>query len=279
MNPIHSPMTRPVRLAILLSGLCSVPAAAQLRPLDGVDWDVLENGSSVFVRTGVGFYEGQKAALAGTEGSLVEVGNFEAVWRSGRFALELGGTVLRLFEDESSFTEPSGGASAEAGPDRRDTGAYQVATVIRLTPDGRDAVGILRFGTRLPTTDNEVGLDRDRTDFFAVLGGGLRRGPLHAGAEAGLGIHGSHDLRYEQNDVLIYSLSTEYRHRLVSPQIALVGHRGGFDGYAPRGTENLSELRLGARAGRRWAVRALWVRGLTEFSPHSGLLLSVEARR
>lgn len=266
-------------LPLALAALAATPAAAQLRPLEGVDWEVLENGSSLLLRTGVGRYDGQRASLAGTEGTLVELGNFDAVWRSGRFALELGGTVLRLFEDESTFAEPYGGATADAGPDRHDTGAFRVATVIRLTPADRREVAILRFGTRLPTTDNEIGLDRDRTDFFALLGAGLRRGPFHAGAEAGLGIFGSHDLRYEQNDVLLYSLSTEYRHPLLSPQVALVGHRGGFDGYAPRGTENLAELRLGARAGDRLAVRALWVHGLTEFSPRSGVLLSVEARR
>lgn len=275
-------MIRSLRGALLLATLAAAAPGTthgQLRPIEGVDWQLLENGSALLVRTGVGLYDGQRLSLAGTEGTLVEVGNFDALWRSGRFALELGGTVLRIFDDELTFAEPHGGASAEAGPRRRDAGAFHVGTVIRLTPVHPAGVGILRFGTRLPTTDNEVGIDRDRTDFYALLGGALSRGPLHAGAEAGLGIFGSHDLRYEQNDVLLYALSGEYRHRLLSPTVELVGHRGGFDGFAPRGTENLAELRLGAKAGGRYALRLLWVRGLTEFSPRSGLRLSVEARR
>ena len=251
----------------------STPAVAQLRPLDPLMWGVFEGERTISARIGVGGHRGQRASLAGTEGDLLEVGNLQATWRTGRVAIEIGGTALRLFRDESVFAAPFGGAIPERGPDRVDSGDYHIATIVRLTPAGRDAMAVLRFGTRLPNSNNRIGLDRDRTDFFALAGGRLRRGGLTAGTEIGLGIFGSHDLRIEQADVLAYALGAEYGHGPITPVASLVGHY--YHGRRTlRGNEDLGELRVGARVGRRYWMEVQLVRGLTAFSPGGGLLVS-----
>ena len=85
-----------------------------------------------------------------------------------------------------------------------------MSTSVLLTPPEWRAQAALRFGTRLPTSDNAVGLDRDRTDFFALAGGRLRGERLSVAGEAGVGIFGTRSEHHEQSDALVYSLAAEY---------------------------------------------------------------------
>lgn len=270
-------MTGSVLLTALafLAPFAARPAAAQLRPLDPLPIGTLDpRAPAVSLQLGFGAFSDQRASLAGTTGTLAEIGNLRGVWRTGRVALEIGGTVLRVFEDESTFAPPHEEVDPDAGPRRRDSGDYRVATAVRLTPERWPATAFVRFGTRLPTTDNTVGLDRDRTDFFATLGGHARPGRWSVALEAGLGIFGTRDRRLEQSDVAIYAASAEYRLGPLTPGVLLVGHFDGMPDGSIRGSEELAELRLGARAGGRLSATVQWVVGLTEFSPGSGALVA-----
>ena len=252
---------------------------AQLRPLPPVDWTLFDGTRLATGHLGMGVLLDQRASLAGTEGRLLELGDFLLGLRDGRMALEVGGTMLRVLDNQTAFSAPFGGAREGTQATRRDAGDFRVSTLVLLTPRGADAAAMLRFGTRLPTTDNEVGLDRDRTDFFALLAGRLRRGRLWVGAEGGLGINGTHDERLEQSDVLMYGFSTGYRAGWIAPRVSLVGHMDGMRGRTIRGNEELAEVRAGARIGG-----ALWgeiegVYGLQPFSPRTGLYLRIGTTR
>lgn len=253
-------------------------AAAQLRPLDPAMWQVFDHGHDLVARAGIGVHGGQRASLAGTEGLLREIGNFQASWRSGRIALEIGGTVLRTFDDHASFAPPMSDVT-EAGPDRRDSGDYHIATLVRLTPPERPTAAVLRFGTRLPTTDNQVGLERDRTDFFALAGGRYQHAGARLSAEVGVTINGTRDASFEQADLLVYALNLEYRRGWITPIATVVGQTEWFDGWSMRGNEELAELRAGVRAGSQWWVQAMLVRGVTDWSPGAGLLLGAGVTR
>lgn len=261
--------------------LGAVPAAAeaQLRPLPPVDWSLFDGAQSATGHLGMGVMFDQRASLAGTEGRLLEVGDFLLGLRDGKVAIEVGGTMLRLLDHQTAFAEPFGGAREGTQATRRDAGDFRVSTLVLLTPRGADAAAMLRFGTRLPTTDNEVGLDRDRTDFFALLAGRLRRGRLWVGAEAGVGINGTHDQRLEQSDVLMYGFSTGYRGRWITPRVSLVGHMDGMRGRTIRGNEELAEVRVGARIGGSVWGEIEGVHGLQPFSPRTGLYLRIGASR
>lgn len=254
-------------------------AESQLRPLPPLDWGLFDSTYVATGRIGGGVLLDQRASLAGTRGTLFEVGNYSIGVRSGRMAIEVAGTVLRLFDDESTFAEPFGGAYASNGTRRRDAGDVQVSTLVMLTPPERDVSVVLRFGTRLPTTDNTVGLDRDRTDFFALLGGRLKTRQLFLAGEAGVGINGTHDPNYEQSDMLLYSITAGYRSGLFSPRLTLVGHMDGMAGWAFRGNEEQAEVRLGARIGRHVWAEIDAVHGLQPFSPRQGVLVSAGMSR
>lgn len=250
--------------------LCAQPAKGQLRPLEPFEWRMLDARTSVAVEFGGAGYTGQRASLAGSEGTLLEAGNFRALWQTGRIVLEAAGTVQRFFREDravaalAEFVEPA--------PDgrRHDSGDYLVISTVRLTPADAVAAVILRFGTRLPTTDNRIGLERDVTDFFALIGGRVVRGPLLVGAETGVSINGTRDPAFEQKDVMPYLLRVEYATGPVVPGLTLTGDILG-PGRELRGNEPLGEVRLGLRSpGRRW-LRVEAVAGYRTFSPRAGV--------
>jgi hypothetical protein len=267
--------------ALVLGALLAAPAplAAQLRPLEPLGWSILHGDQRVSVRVGMGIHYGQKASLAGLEGRLIEAGEIRVDWRTGRVLLEAGGTLQRLFEGYSRFAGPVDGAGEADGERLHDSGAWRIATVIRFTEPDAPALLTLRFGTRLPNPDNRVGLDRDQTDFFALVGAGWRRSALSLGAELGLGINGTRNPDYEQSDVVLYTAVAEFRHRALAPRFTLTGQYDGNRRAMLRGNEDLSEARLGLRLGQRWWVEADAVRGLASHSPSFGILVAMGRNR
>lgn len=176
---------------------------------------VFAGASSLSVEAGVSRLHDQRASLAGTSGTLTELGIFAVAWRTGRVALEFAGTARR--------------------------------------------------------TDNRTGLDRDVTDFFVTLGASGSRGPLSVGAEAGLGIHGTREPRYEQDDLLLYAARAEWRAGAWTPSVMAVGQWYGTKHPDIRSVEDLGEVRLGLRYGRQRWIRVEGVRGHTPFAPSSGI--------
>ena len=260
--------------AVVAAVLLSTPAAAQLRPLDATEWRMFEAGRTYAVEAGGGVLSGQRAALAGTRGTLVEAGSFRAFWRTGRVVFEAAGTARRVFRDDERFAPPAENV-AEPGEDRGDSGDYRVSSTVRLTGERAPLMAILRFGTRLPTTDNREGLDRDALDFFALVGARAARGRASLAAETGVSINGTRDPSFEQSDVWVYLVRAEFDAGAVVPAVTLTGHMDGLEDRSIRGNEDLSELRIGLRTGGRWYLRAEAVKGLATYSPEIGILVSV----
>lgn len=258
----------------IVIGLLPMTMRAQLRPLEPPQWRLLAEGARIAAEVGASRLVGQRASLAGTTGDLWEAGTFVVAWRTGRVILEAAGTTQRFFHETGTFAPPYPDVEASADGDRHDSGDYRISTTVRLTPPGFPAVGIVRFGTRLPTTDNTTGLDRDALDFFATLGGTASRGPLAFAGEAGLGIHTTREQRFEQEDVLLYSLRAEIRSTVVTPSIAVLGQQHGPTHAAVRGVEDLGELRAGVRIGREFWARFEYVKGYEAFSPSSGFIVT-----
>ena len=266
-----------IKAMIVIAAITMMPgiATGQLRPLDGPDWHLLSDSSAIAASVGIARLSGQRAALAGTTGNLWELGTFTIGWRTGRVVLEAGGTVRRSFSETGRFREAFPDVEQAAEGRRHDSGDYRVSTTVRLTPAHSGVMGVLRFGTRLPTTDNTTGLDRDATDFFATLGGRTLIAGLSIAADAGLGINATREPRFEQEDVLLYSLEAEFQGYRLVPMISVIGQRHGTSHAPIRGTENLGEIRVGVRAGSRYWVRLEAVRGYERFSPESGAMVTV----
>lgn len=267
----------PLLAAGLLVGAAG-PVDGQLRPLEPVDWSVFGD-ATWSLQVGAGVYDGQRASLAGTEGRLWELGSFTAAWTLGRVGLQVSGTAFRVFRDDTVFADPLGSTRAPDGHHRSDTGDYRVSTLIRIGSGDGPIDALVRFGVRLPTTDNQEGLERDRTDVFATVAGRWERGPLRLAGEAGIGILGTRDPHREQVDPILYTVSAGYRLGPLTPVLEVLGQHDTRSGSALRGTEDLSEIRLGLRThGPHWLHLTL-VRGLTDFSPDYGVVLGVGISR
>lgn len=235
---------------------------------------MLDEGASIAAEMGGSRLSGQRASLAGTTGDLWEAGTFVLAWRTGRVILEAAGTAQRFFHETGSFAPPYPDVEPSADGNRHDSGDYRISTAVQLTPSGFPVAGIVRFGTRLPTTDNTTGLDRDALDFFATIGGTVSRGALAFAGEGGLGIHTTREERFEQEDVLLYSLRAEFRNGLLTPSVAVLGQKHGPAHASVRGVEDLGEMRAGVRIGRLFWARAEYVKGYEAFSPSSGFIVT-----
>lgn len=261
--------------ALVTFALTAIPGttAAQLRPLDPVDYSAL-SGPAVRFELGVAMYAHQHASLAGTIGTLWELGNVRLQIRTGRVVLVFDGTAQRFFHDQQIFAAPYGDTFAPpASGNRHDPSDFRAATVVRLTPDNSATLATLRFGTRLPTTNNRLGLDRDATDFFATAGAQHKLDGVALSAELGVGINGTRERLNEQADVLIYSARAAFPVKELTVYTSTVG-QDNLHTRSLRGTEDLGELRAGVRTnGRRW-INVAWVHGYRSFSPSNGVQLS-----
>ena len=157
---------------------------AQLRPIEPIPWDAL-NAEGPMLRFGAGYHAHARASLAGTQGGLGEVGVYTGKWTFGRVAVEVGGRGAAPFFRRLGIRPSGCGCPSPTGERRADTGEHRLGTIVRLTPRSSPADVVLRFGTRLPTTDNVEGLGRDQTDFFGSFGGRARWGVLEVAGEAG----------------------------------------------------------------------------------------------
>jgi hypothetical protein len=258
--------------------LCPADASAQLRPLDPLEWRALASDGQAFAAAGVGILSAQRASLAGTRGTLLELGNWLIAYRSGRIALEFGGTAVRRFEDDERLAPPAAAAGEPANGVRVDAGDVRIGTILRLLGSVDRHVVALRFGTRLPTPSDEPGLDRDRTDFYATAAGRTRvAAGLRLFGEAGVGIHSTIIDHYPQSDVLVYAAGIEQRWSGGGVRAGVVGHDDLHERVI-RGNEDLSELRVTGWLGRARWIEATVVRGIAEFSPRWGVLVRAGAR-
>jgi hypothetical protein len=264
------------RIFLFAAACLAIPVHvhAQLRPLEPAPWRLYEGNDFLAAEIGGSRLFDQRASLAGAVGDLWEAGNFSLALRTGRVVLEAAGTAQRFFRETGLFSSPYPDVEPSDDGRRHDSGDYRVSTTVRLTPDRFPFAGLVRFGTRLPTTDNTTGLDRDALDFFATVGTTGSVGPLVFGGEAGLGIHTTREQRFEQDDLLLYALRAEYRGLPLTPSFAVLGQKHGTTHKAIRGVENLGEMRAGLRIGSRYWLRGEYVRGYETFSPSSGVIVT-----
>jgi surfeit locus 1 family protein len=266
------PPASPTAIALVVLAAAPAIAGAQLRPLDPLDWRIYEPGTRAIVSAGGGSLWRQTAPLAGTRGRLLEIGNYSTLVRFDRVAIELAGTAIWRLTGEVPVEEHAPGVENVVAA-RQEAGPASAATVVNLTPRRSPVDVVIRFGTRLPTTSDESGLDRDRTDFFALAGSRVRFGALSISVENGIGIHGTTEADYPQSDVWTYAFGAEYDRGPLGAHVQLVGHRDGTDRRV-RGNDDLSEARFGVRLGSRRWIGLTYIRGLTEFSPAHGLRIT-----
>lgn len=257
-QPVH------FRLPAILVLLTAAPAAAQLRPLAPADWHA--DGHSV--ACGAGYYRDIGVGILGARGALRSLGDCAAVLDLGGARVRLYGEAWRTFETDTVLADPPNSVR-DLGPVRSDWGELVLETQLPVRFRGTPWRAGLRFGVRLPVSNDHIGLERDKTDLHIMAMGGFASGRWTGHAEAGVGIHGTRVNWREQQDVLSYSVGAGYR---VSDGVAFhVGAVGHVNDRTERGNENQGEVRAALRWGRTYWTRLEVVAGYTEFSPRWGV--------
>ena len=283
MDIPYRPAARGVAVVwVALVALLARPTAvdAQLRPLEPIDWQGFEEERGS-VSVGGTLLSGQRAAFLGTEGRLLEVGAMELTFRVDRLLLHVVASPYRRFTASDRFADPAVGVEPGEGA-RIDAGSVVATTTVPLGgPGARDAGRqhfALRFGMRLPTSNDVVGLERDETDVFATVGTRRVVGAWDLAAELGFGVFGVRSPDGGQTDPVLYAASVRRTGAVVRPYAEWTGHHDTRSVGAPRGNENLSEVRLGLEVGTRWWLDAHAIAGISTFSPDVGARLRVGVR-
>lgn len=271
------------RLSLLLAcvlALCGA-ARAQQRPLLTEDVDVLPPGT-LRVEAGLDFMQDAKFPASGLTGDLTRVGVIGVhVGLSPNVEFSIEGVAQNFL---SINTRRAGAIPLEVAPganSTNDTGDFRLATKIKLRNETRRGPSLgFKFGVELPNSNESRGIGVNQTNAFGIILLGKkfgRDGRLNTFGNLGLGIYTAPTQLFTQNDMLLYGLGGIYRvNKTVDIAAEVNGRANTRGGTAPLGTESQGEFRLGLRvraAGLRFD--AAGIKGLTEFSPRSGVTFGV----
>ena len=259
----------------------SASAGAQQRPLLTEDVDVLQPGS-LRVQVGIDFVQGAKFPASGLTGDLTRVGVIGVhVGLSPNVEFSIEGVAQNFL---SINTRNVGAIPLEIAPganSTNDTGDFRLSTKIKLRNETRRGPALgFKFGVELPNSNEARGIGVNQTNAFGIVLVGKkfgRDGRLNTFGNLGLGIYTAPTRLFTQNDMLLYGLGGIFRvNKTVNVAAEVNGRANTRRGRAPLGTEPLSEARLGLQvkaSGLRFDFAG--IKGLTEFSPRSGVTFGV----
>jgi len=137
-----------------------------------------------------------------------------------------------------------------------------------------------RFGVQLPNSNQATGIGLNQTNAYGQVLLGKKFGHnarVNTFGNVGVAIIGVPTQNFAQNDVLTYGLGGIVR---LDEMFSLVGEVNGRantrPGTGPLGTESQGEARLGMQvraSGLRFDFAG--IKGLTKFSPRSGVTVGV----
>ena len=267
--------------ALAFALVLSTAAHAQQRPLITEDVDVLEPGA-LRVEVGIDFMQDAKFPVSGLTGDLTRVGviGFHVgLSPNVEFSVEGVAQNFLSINTRGASAIPLGLAPGQNSTN--DTGDFRLATKIKLRNETRRGPSLgFKFGVELPNSNESRGIGLNQTNAFGMVLFGKkfgREGRLNTFGNLGLGIYTAPTRLFTQNDMLLYGLGGIFRvNKTVNLAAEVNGRANTRGGAAPLGTESQGEFRLGLQvkaAGLRFD--AAGIKGLTEFSPRSGVTFGV----
>jgi hypothetical protein len=266
----------------LAFALCLFASArAQQRPLLTEDVDVLPPGTAR-VEAGIDFMQDVKFPASGLTGDLTRVGVVGVhIGLSPNVEFSIEGVAQNFL---SINTRVPGAIPLEIAANANstnDTGDFRLSTKIKLRNETRRGPSLgFKFGVELPNSNEARGIGLNNTNAFGTILFGKKFGQdgrLNTFANLGIGIYTAPTQLFTQNDMLIYGAAGIFRvNKQVNIAAEVNGRANTRGGAAPLGTESQGEFRLGLQvkaAGLRFD--AAGIKGLTEFSPRSGVTFGI----
>lgn len=267
--------------AVALLVACAAAIGAQQRPLLTEDVDIIPPGS-IRVEAGIDFMQDAKFPASGLTGDLTRIGVIGInIGLSPNVEFQIEGVAQNFLSINTVSPNPAIVPQIAPGNSTNDTGDFRLSTKIKIRRETRHGPAIgFQFGVELPNSNETRGIGVNQTNAYGqiLLGKKFGRdGRLNTFGNLGLGILTAPTQAFTQNDVLLYGLAGIFRlNKSVNLAAEVNGRANTRRGRAPLGTEPLSEFRLGVQvkaAGLRFD--AAGIKGLTDFSPRSGVTFGV----
>ena len=258
----------------------SVISFAQQRPLITEDVDIIPPGS-LRIEVGVDFVQRARFPVSGLNGDLTRAGVIGVnIGLAPNVEVQVEGVAQNVLSINSRG--PSAIPLAlPAANSTNDVGDFTLWTKIKFRSETArwPAIGF-RFGVQLPNSNQARGIGLNQTNAYGQLLVGKKfgqNGRVNTFGNLGIGILTSPTGLFSQNDVFTYGAAAIIR---LNRQFNLAGEVNGRvntrPGAAPLGTESQGEARLGLQiraSGLRFDFAG--IKGLTSFSPHSGITVGV----
>lgn len=254
-------------------------ASAQQRPLVTEDVDIIKPGV-IRIESGFEFLQDIKFPLSGLRGDLTKLADTRLSFGlAPNVEFQMEWTVQNFLSIDGrgpSAIPLSLGANSN---DTNDVGDVTLWMKIKLRNETRLAPALgFRFGVQLANSNQARGIGTNTTNFYGTITAGKRfaNEKLNVFGNIGVGILEAPIANFTQNDVLMYGLAGIYT---VNDRVNVVGEVNGFHSTrkrAPLGTEDFSEVRLGAQVralGLRWNAAGIF--GVSNRAPKTGLAVGI----
>jgi hypothetical protein len=264
-----------------LTLVCAGAAQAQQRPLLTEDVDIIPPGSMRF-EAGVDFVQRARYPVSGLSGDLTRAG---VIGINIGFAPNIEFQIEGVAQNFLSINDRGLSAIplnlAPGTNSTHDIGDFTLWAKIKLRNETRNWPSFgFRFGVQLPNSNQATGIGLNQTNAFGQVLVGKKFGHnarVNLFGNLGVGILAAPTQNFTQNDVITYGFAGIVR---IDKTFSLVGEVNGRantrPGTGPLGTESQSEARLGMQvraSGLRFDFAG--IKGLTKFSPRSGVTIGV----
>jgi len=272
---------RPAAFAVFIALSCALVANAQQRPLITEDVDIIPPGS-LRISAGVDFVQKARFPVSGLTGDLTRAGVISvSIGLAPNVEVQIEGVaqnVLSINTRGASAIPLSLTANANS---TNDIGDFMLWTKIKLRNETAHMPSVgFRFGVQLPNSNQARGISLNQTNAYGQVLFGKKFGQdarVNTFGNLGIGILTAPTAFFTQNDVLTYGFAGIVR---LNKQFSLAGEVNGRTntrpGSGPLGTESQGEARVGMQvraSGLRFDFAG--IKGLTNFSPHSGITVGV----
>ena len=269
-----------ILLAICFASSLAFVARAQQRPLITEDVDIIPPGSMRF-EAGVDFFQQAKFPVSGLNGDLTRAG---VIGVNIGFAPNVEFQIEGVVQNYLSINSRGPSAiplSLISANSTNSFGDFTLWAKFKLRAETRRGPSIgFRFGVELPNSNQARGIGLNQTNAYGQVLVGKKFGPegrFNTFGNLGIGILTAPTALFSQNDVLTYGLAAIVR---LNRQFNLAGEVNGRantrPGSGPLGTESQGQARLGMQiraSGLRFDFAG--IKGLTKFSPRSGVTVGV----
>ncbi|MGH9961398.1 MAG: hypothetical protein ACREBC_30435 [Pyrinomonadaceae bacterium] len=273
-------ITQVTALIVLLLA-CAMVGSAQQRPLITEDVDIIPPGT-MRIEAGIDFLQGAKFPASGLTGDLTRIGVIGInIGFAPNVEFQIEGVAQNFLSINTRTPAPIPLSLQPGVNSANDIGDFTLATKIKLRAETRRGPSLgFRFGVQLPNSNQERGIGLNQTNAFGSLLVGKkfgRDGRVNTFGNLGVAILTAPTTLFSQNDVITYGLAGIVR---LNKQFSLASEVNGRlntrPGTGPLGTESQAEARLGMQiraSGMRFDFAG--IKGLTNFSPNSGLTIGV----